>query len=160
MTESSIPENQAATSADAGAEARAEQSAEQYTGGRPVHFEIHAADVQRATDFYLGVFGWSAEDWSEYTGSPYMGVRTGEGPGIDGAIMQRHGENPEVGGQVAGAVLTMGVADYDETAKAILAAGGTEALPKFALPGMAWQGYFHDTENNVFGIHQPDPEAK
>jgi len=24
---------------------------------------------------------------------------------------------------------------------------------------MAWQGYFHDTENNVFGIHQPDPDA-
>jgi hypothetical protein len=33
------------------------------------------------------------------------------------------------------------------------------ALPKHALPGMAWQGYFHDTENNVFGIHQPDPDA-
>ena len=29
-----------------------------------------------------------------------------------------------------------------------------------ALAGMAWQGYFHDTENNVFGIHQPDPDAK
>jgi len=25
---------------------------------------------------------------------------------------------------------------------------------------MAWQGYFHDTENNVFGVHQPDPEAR
>ncbi|GAB78874.1 hypothetical protein [Austwickia chelonae] len=33
------------------------------------------------------------------------------------------------------------------------------ALEKFALPGMAWQGYYHDTENNVFGLHQPDPEA-
>jgi len=25
---------------------------------------------------------------------------------------------------------------------------------------MAWQGYFHDTENNVVGIHQPDTDAK
>lgn len=58
-----------------------------------------------------------------------------------------------------GAVLTMGVEDHDATAAGILAAGGTEALPKYALPGMAWQGYFLDPEGNVFGIHQPDPQA-
>ena len=28
------------------------------------------------------------------------------------------------------------------------------------LPGMAWQGYYLDTEGNVFGVHQPDPEAR
>jgi hypothetical protein len=33
------------------------------------------------------------------------------------------------------------------------------ALPKSALPGMAWQGYYLDTEGNTFGIHQPDPNA-
>jgi predicted enzyme related to lactoylglutathione lyase len=33
------------------------------------------------------------------------------------------------------------------------------ALPKYALPGMAWQGYFIDTEGNTFGVHQPDPDA-
>lgn len=129
-------------------------------GGRPVHFEIQAADPQRAVAFYTAVFGWTAQDWSEYAGMPYFGVSTGEGPGIDGAILGRPGgTNPEVGGPVMGATLTMGVADYDATAERILEAGGTEALPKYALPGMAWQGYFHDTENNVLGIHQPDPEA-
>lgn len=140
-------------------ELTAEEGAD-YAGGRPVHFEIQAADPQRALTFYSAVFGWSSQDWSEYVGAPYLGVITGTGPGIDGAILGRPGgKNPEVGGPVAGAVLTIGVADYDETAERILAAGGTEALPKYALPGMAWQGYFHDTENNVFGIHQPDPEA-
>lgn len=131
-----------------------------FTAGRPVHFEIQAGDLQRAVTFYTTVFGWTMQDWSEFAGMPYFGVTTGEGPGIDGAILGRPGgQNPEVGGPVAGAVLTMGVADYDATAEAILAAGGSEALPKYALPGMAWQGYFHDTENNVFGLHQPDPEA-
>jgi uncharacterized protein len=38
-------------------------------------------------------------------------------------------------------------------------AGGQVALPKLALPGMAWQGYYLDTEGNTFGIHQPDPGA-
>ena len=61
---------------------------------------------------------------------------------------------------VAGAVITVGSADYDADAEKIVAAGGQVALPKYALPGMAWQGYFLDTEGNVFGLHQPDPEAK
>ena len=73
-----------------------------WAAGRPVHFEIHAADPQRASQFYARAFGWQLEDWSEYAGMPYFGVTTGTGPGIDGAIMQRQGENPPVGGPVAG----------------------------------------------------------
>lgn len=135
-------------------------AAASFTTGRPVHFEIQAADPQRAVTFYSTVFGWTSEDWSEFAGSPYFSLSTGTGQGIDGAVMKRPGgPNPDVGGPVAGAVLTIGVEDFDATAARILAGGGTEALPKYALAGMAWQGYFHDTENNVFGIHQPDPEA-
>lgn len=130
----------------------------------PIHFEIHAADVPRAIAFYQAVFGWKVEDWTDFAGIPYFGVnsddRFPEMPGIAGAIMQRATDNPAVGGPVAGAVITMGTADFDATAQKILDAGGSVALPKYALPGMAWQGYFHDTENNVFGIHQPDPNAK
>jgi uncharacterized protein len=33
-------------------------------------------------------------------------------------------------------------------------------LPKFAVPGVCWQGYFIDTEGNTFGIFQPDPAAR
>ena len=127
-----------------------------------IHFEIHAADVPRAVAFYQAVFGWQVEDWGDYAGMPYFGVITkAEGePGIDGAIMQRQGDNPAAGAAVAGAVLTMGTDDFDATAARIAEAGGTVALPKTALVGMAWQGYFLDTEGNVFGVHQPDPEAK
>ncbi|WP_299301812.1 VOC family protein [uncultured Brachybacterium sp.] len=157
MSENSPASDPAATD---GAQSTAEgEAATSFTTGRPAHFEIQAADPQRAVTFYSTVFGWGSEDWSGFAGSPYFGVTTGTGHGIDGAVMSRPGgANPEVGGPVAGAVLTIGVEDYDATA-AILAGGGTEALPKYALAGMAWQGYFHDTENNVFGIHQPDPEA-
>lgn len=129
---------------------------------RVIHFEIHAEDVSRAVAFYREVFGWTTEDWSDYAGMPYFGVITGaEGePGINGAIMQRQGPNPAAGAPVQGGVLTLGTGDFDETADKILAAGGTVAMPKGALPGMAWQGYFLDTEGNVFGVHQPDPEAR
>lgn len=129
---------------------------------RVIHFEIHAADVPRAVAFYEAVFGWKTEDWSGFAGMPYIGVITGEEgePGINGAIMQRAGDNPQVGGAIAGAVLTMGVEDLDAVAAKAIEAGAVEALPKHALPGMAWQAYYVDTEGNVFGLHQPDPEAK
>jgi len=44
--------------------------------------------------------------------------------------------------------------------KKILENGGIVAMPKYALTGMAWQGYYLDTEGNVFGIHHPDINAK
>ena len=57
-------------------------------------------------------------------------------------------------------VCSMEIANFDETAKKILANGGNVAMPKFAVPGICWQGYFLDTEQNTFGIFQPDPGAK
>lgn len=130
--------------------------------GRPIHFEIHADDVERAKTFYAAVFDWQFEDWSAFAGIPYFGVTTGEEgtPGINGAIMQRAGGGAGPGAPVNGAVLTMGSEDYDRDHDKILAAGGQVALPKQALTGMAWQGYYLDPEGNVLGIHQPDPEAK
>lgn len=128
---------------------------------RPIHFEIHADDVQRAVAFYRDLFGWTFEDWSEFAGMPYFGATTGEEgtPGINGAIMSRQGSGAGSGAAVNGAVLTLGCEDYDTVHEAILAGGGRVAVPKGALPGMAWQGYYTDTEGNVFGLHQPDPEA-
>ena len=126
---------------------------------RPIHFEIQADDLERAKRFYADVFGWTYDDWSAVTGSPYWGVHTGDAtePGIDGGLMQRRGVVSGSGTNAG--ILTMGVADYDATASSIEAAGGRVALPKVALPGMAWQGYFLDTEGNTFGIHQPDENA-
>ena len=130
-------------------------------GFRPIHFEIHADDVTRAVEFYREALGWSFEDWSEFAGSPYFGATTGDDAmGINGAIMQRMGSGGGEGAPINGAVLTVGVDDYGVAEAQILAAGGTVAMPKTALPGMAWQGYFLDTEGNVFGVHQPDENAQ
>ena len=128
---------------------------------RVVHFEIQADDLERAKAFYAAVFGWSYEDYSGFTGSAYWGVVTGpeDQPGINGGLLQRPAPAPSLGQGTNAYVCTMGVADYDETERLILAAGGQVALPKTALPGMAWQGYYMDTEGNTFGIHQPDPQA-
>ncbi|MEB2301114.1 VOC family protein [Lysinibacillus xylanilyticus] len=130
--------------------------------GRLVHFEIHVSDMERAKEFYGEVFGWSFQDWSDYAGMPYFGAVTGKGdePGIDGALMQRQGASPEPNQALNGFACTMGVENYDVTEAKILESGGTVAMPKYALPGMAWQGYYIDSEGNIFGIHQPDKNAK
>ncbi|HWK22081.1 MAG TPA: VOC family protein [Ureibacillus sp.] len=130
--------------------------------GRVIHFEIHVEDMERAKKFYGEVFGWTFQDWSDYAGMPYFGVVTGEEneQGINGALIKRQGAAPGDNQSVNGFVCTMGVDDYDTSEKNILEQGGTVALPKYALPGMAWQGYYHDTEGNIIGIHQPDENAK
>jgi len=128
---------------------------------RVVHFEIQADDVERAKAFYAAVFGWSFEDYSGFTGDTYWGIVTGpdDEPGINGGLLKRPVPAPPLGHGTNGYVCTMGIGDYDATERLILAAGGQVALAKMALPGMAWQGYYIDTEGNTFGIHQPDPEA-
>ncbi len=130
--------------------------------GRLVHFEIHVDDMERAKTFYGEVFGWTFEDWSEYAGMPYFGAVTGDENemGINGALMKRQGPPPAKNQALNGYACTMGVGDYDSTEKKILNNGGEVALPKYALPGMAWQGYYIDPEGNIFGIHQPDQNAK
>ena len=129
---------------------------------RVVHFEIQADDVERAKAFYAAAFGWEFQDFGEMTGTTYWGIVTGpeDQPGINGGLLQRPAPTPGAHQGTNAFVCTMGVQDYDATERLILDAGGQVALPKMALTGMAWQGYYLDTEGNTFGIHQPDPEAK
>jgi predicted enzyme related to lactoylglutathione lyase len=128
---------------------------------RVVHFEIQADDVERAKAFYEASFGWQFQDWSTATGTTYWGIVTGEAdqPGINGGLLQRPAPAPTPQQGTNAFVCTMQVTDYDEAEARILAAGGQVAMPKMAITGMAWQGYYIDTEGNTFGIHQPDPNA-
>lgn len=128
---------------------------------RPIHFELQADDLERAMKFYADVFDWTFISYSELVDSPYFGIITGEDgtPGINGGIQPRPANRPGPEMGTNAATLTMGVDDYDAYEQKILKAGGQVALPKMALTGMAWQGYYLDTEGNVFGIHQPDTNA-
>jgi predicted enzyme related to lactoylglutathione lyase len=127
---------------------------------RVVHFEIQAENIDRAIAFYTNVFGWQFPKWMDN----YWGVMTAEKdskePGINGGLLQRPCPAPAVGQGVNAFVCTVQVDSFDETAKKIQIAGGTVAMPKMAIVGMAWQGYFLDTEGNIFGVHQADVNAK
>jgi predicted enzyme related to lactoylglutathione lyase len=128
---------------------------------RVVHFEIQVDDVDRAKEFYSAAFGWEFQDWSAMVDAVYWGVVTGPDDqlGINGGLLQRPAPAPAAHQGANAFVCTMQVDDYDATEAKILAAGGQVALPKAALTGMAWQGYYLDTEGNTIGIHQPDENA-
>jgi predicted enzyme related to lactoylglutathione lyase len=127
---------------------------------RVCHFEIHAENPERAVAFYQKVFGWEISKWSGPV--EYWLIKTvpESQPGINGGLLRRHGGGPSDGQAVNSYVCTIDVPSVDEFLTRIQSAGGTQALPKMAVPGIGWLAYAKDTEGNIFGILQPDPTAK
>lgn len=120
-----------------------------------IYFEIQASDVKRARDFYGAVFGWR---FREQPGLPleYWSIDTG---GTRGGLLPRPAATPPPQCGTNAFVCSFETDDFDKTANAILERGGQTALPKFAVPGVCWQGYFLDTEGNTFGVFQVDSAA-
>ena len=121
----------------------------------PSFFEIQADNVERAKNFYSEIFGWT---FTKEEGLPVEYYRI-DADGQRGGLLQRPAKAPPQSGTNA-FVCSMGVEDFDSVGQIILKNGGKVALPKFAVPGVCWQGYYLDTEGNTFGLFQPDPNAK
>jgi predicted enzyme related to lactoylglutathione lyase len=119
---------------------------------RVVHFELSAKDFERAAKFYGDVFGWTFSKFEMPDGHVYWMINTGEeGPGINGGFMPQQ-EKPET-------INTLGVADVDAKVAAVVAAGGEVVFPKATIPTVGYLAYVKDTEGNVFGMMQDDPQA-
>lgn len=127
---------------------------------RPIHFEIHADDPDRAITFYSGLFGWEFKKWDGPM--PYWLVTTGPDsePGINGGLMKRMGPPPGEMQPINAYACTTNVANLDASFEKALATGGTVALPKMPVPGIGWLAYVKDTEGNILGMMQHDPTAK
>lgn len=125
-----------------------------------IHFEIHAEDVARAKKFYEDVFGWKIEKWEGPM--EYWNITTGkqEEPGIDGGLMKRLGGEPGAGTPISTYVCTIGVPNIEECLNKIKQHGGKVTMEKKAVPGVGWLAYCLDTEKNIFGIIQPDMNAR
>lgn len=123
--------------------------------GRPVHFEIHADDPQRAQKFYAGVLGWRFEQWGD---KPYWMVYTGADgqPGINGGLLPRQGGAPAEGAPVNAFPCTVEVPNLDESLRQVEVAGGHVVGAKDAVPGVGWLAYAKDTEGNIFGLMESD----
>lgn len=125
---------------------------------RPIHFEVHADNTERAMTFYRALLGWTFTQWGT---EAYWLIGTGEAtePGINGGLMPRRGGGPLPMAAVNAFVCTVGVTDLDAMLTRAVAAGGRVTVPKMPIPTMGWLAYCADTGGNLFGMMQMDASA-
>jgi predicted enzyme related to lactoylglutathione lyase len=116
---------------------------------RVIHFEIPVDEPRRAVAFYEGAFGWRITKWDGP--EAYWSVKTGEGPGINGALLPR--------ATVTATTNTIGVDDLDLAIAKVEKHGGSAVGEPMIIPAVGRFCYARDTEGNMFGLMQHDPEA-
>ena len=119
---------------------------------RFVHFELPADDPAGLARFYTALFGWAIHK-SDAPGFDYWPCRTGQGPGIDGAITKRL--HPRQG--LTNYVTVEDLVGLLEKARSL---GATIIVPKAAVPGKGWYALALDPEGNPVGFWQNDHDAR
>lgn len=121
-----------------------------------VYFEIQSSNPPRDIDFYQTIFGWK---FTKVEGLPieYYQIET---ENMSGGLLKRPVEVPPTHCGTNAFTCSVLVENFDAASKKILAAGGQIAMPKFAIPGRCWQGYFLDLDQNTFGLVEADENAK
>ena len=120
------------------------------------YFEIQSSEPSREIKFYKNVFGWSFIK-EELVPIEYYRIETDS---INGGLLKRPAKVPPMESGTNAFTCSVQVESFDKTAERILQNGGQIAMPKFAIPGRCWQGYFMDADHNVFGIFEVDEKAR
>jgi len=120
-----------------------------------VHFEIFAADVERARKFYEQVFGWSFE-----VGGPPDFYFIATGPDTDRGLT--HGlmakrRQPMGQGELNSFRVTIRVSSISDSMAAIKAAGGTIRGSMTDIPHVGKVAEFTDTEGNIACVMEYAP---
>jgi len=116
--------------------------------GNIVHFELPAADADRASGFWNGLFGWGVSD-SAMPEMDYRMAQVSEEQGV--AIFAS--ENPG-----SGLIVYFATDDIDASIATIRSLGG-ESGDKLPVPGHGWFARCTDTEGNAFSLFQGDASA-
>ncbi len=120
------------------------------------YFEIQSSDPSRDIKFYETLFGWRFYR-QQFIEIEYYRIETDS---ISGGLLKRPVNIPPPQFGTNAFVCSVQVDNFDKTSELILENGGQIAMPKFAIPGRCWQGYFMDLDNNTFGLFEPDEKAK
>jgi predicted enzyme related to lactoylglutathione lyase len=123
---------------------------------RIVHFEIEAADRERAKNFYSQAFGWEMQQMGEDM-SNYVVVVTGdpkEPGGINGGIFS---SPPGAKKELNAFSCVVGVDNIDQAMAKVKSAGGQLLGDKMDIPSIGTFIRCQDTEGNIFTMLQPLP---
>ncbi len=113
-----------------------------YEHGRFVWFELLTKDIDKAKSFYPEVLPWRIEPTPMQDGSSYNLIKVGD-QGV-GGLMSPQADVPTAW------VSYVSVANVDETAKKIKAAGGTTQMDAFDAPGVGRMQPVSDPHNGMF----------
>ena len=119
---------------------------------RVVHFEIPAEQPEKLGQFYSELFGWKVQK-VPVEGFDYWLCHTGEGVGIDGAIVRRSATQPGVTNSVR-------VDDVDAFLRKAELLGAKVVVSKTAVPGTGWYAAVTDPQGNPVGLWQGDKTAR
>jgi predicted enzyme related to lactoylglutathione lyase len=120
------------------------------------YFEIQSSNPVREMHFYSTIFNWRFIK-EDLVSDEYFRI---DANGIYGGLLKRMEPVPPANCGTNAFTCSIQVSNFDASAKVILENGGQIKVPKFAVPGRCWQGYFLDEDRNTFGIFEVEPEAK
>jgi len=105
------------------------------------YIEFTTNDIARTKQFYAAVFGWSFQDW----GPDYIGI---EGAGIEGGFSKTE---PHEAQAKSAPLVILYSADLKAAEAAVIAAGGSIAVPTFEFPG-GRRFHFSDGAGNILAV--------
>jgi predicted enzyme related to lactoylglutathione lyase len=117
--------------------------------GKIVHFELPAADADRATGFWKGLFGWDVGG-SAMEGFDYRMFQASDDQG--GAIY------PGEDNAGTGPIVYFDTDEIEASIAKVRELGG-QADDKQPVPTHGWFAACKDTEGNSFSLWQSDPSA-
>ena len=122
---------------------------------KPMYFDFTVRDVGKARAFFENVFGWRFQKFP--MSYEYYRIQAGpEGePGIDGGIGGVK-DAPTSGGNPM-TLVTVPVANLDESIAKVVASGGRVVEPKLAIPSIGWYATCAGPGDLLFGMIQVDP---
>ncbi len=121
------------------------------------HFAIHIDDMDRAKNFYEGVFDWGFASYGPPDFLQIKADQTDSGELI-GALQSR--KYSPVKEKIIGLECTVSVESVDEIIKRVEDKGGQILMPKTAIPYVGWITKFLDTEGNLVCAMQSDNSAR
>ncbi len=124
-----------------------------------VYFQIPSDDIERSKVFYNQLFGWKIDKSPESitpSGMENWMVTTTDAKGneaLGGGISKRSMPQQQITNFID-------VKSVDEYSSKVSNLGGKIVVPKAAVPKMGYYAVCLDTEDNSFGIFEPNENAK
>jgi uncharacterized protein len=121
------------------------------------HFAIHTDEIERAKQFYSGVFDWG---FNSYGPDDFLQIKAdkSENGELIGALQSRN--YSPVPDKIIGLECTISVEDIDEIIEKVKSNGGKIIMQKTAIPFVGYLAKFLDTEGNLICVMQYDHPAK